>query len=168
MFSKGDVIFHTSAGICQIDDIRQENFTGELRQYYVMHPVNHNGRSVIYVPVDAKKSPIRNVLSEEEINEVIINSINENIEWIDNNNLRKASFNEILHSDNISRIIALISVLHKRKESVINNGKKMPVVDERIMNDAEKKVHEEFSYALDIHEDEVPSYIISQMQMANC
>lgn len=168
MFNKSDVIFHTSAGICQIDDIRQENFTGEDRMYYVMHPVNHNGRSVIYVPTDAKKSPIRSVLSEEEINKVIIDSRNENIEWIDNNNLRKASFNEILHSDNISRIIALISVLHERRENIINNGKKMPIVDERIMNDAEKKVHEEFSYALDINEEEVPTYIINQMQMANC
>ena len=124
MFEKNNVVFHTSAGICQIDDIRNENFTGDERLYYVMHPVNHNGRSVIYVPVDAKKSPIRSVLSEKEINQVIIDSKNEDIEWIDNNNLRKASFNEILHSDNISRIIAMISILHRRKEKIMTNGKK--------------------------------------------
>ena len=163
MFEKNNVVFHTSAGICQIDDIRNENFTGDERLYYVMHPVNHNGRSVIYVPVDAKKSPIRSVLSEKEINQVIIDSKNEDIEWIDNNNLRKASFNEILHSDNISRIIAMIAILHRRKENIMTNGKKMPVVDERIMNDAEKKVHEEFSYVLSIEEEEVPGYIINQM-----
>lgn len=163
MFEKNNVVFHTSAGICQIDDIRNENFTGDERLYYVMHPVNHNGRSVIYVPVDAKKSPIRSVLSEKEINQVIIDSKNEDIEWIDNNNLRKASFNEILHSDNISRIIAMIAILHRRKEKIMTNGKKMPVVDEKIMNDAEKKVHEEFSYVLSIEEEEVPGYIINQM-----
>ena len=163
MFEKNNVVFHTSAGICQIDDIRNENFTGDERLYYVMHPVNHNGRSVIYVPVDAKKSPIRSVLSEKEINQVIIDSKNEDIEWIDNNNLRKASFNEILHSDNISRIIAMIAILHRRKEKIMTNGKKMPVVDERIMNDAEKKVHEEFSYVLSNEEEEVPGYIINQM-----
>lgn len=163
MFEKNNVVFHTSAGICQIDDIRNVNFTGDERLYYVMHPVNHNGRSVIYVPVDAKKSPIRSVLSEKEINQVIIDSKNEDIEWIDNNNLRKASFNEILHSDNISRIIAMIAILHRRKEKIMTNGKKMPVVDERIMNDAEKKVHEEFSYVLSIEEEEVPGYIINQM-----
>ena len=163
MFEKNNVVFHTSAGICQIDDIRNENFTGDERLYYVMHPVNHNGRSVIYVPVDAKKSPIRSVLSEKEINQVIIDSKNEDIEWIDNNNLRKASFNEILHSDNISRIIAMIAILHIRKEKIMTNGKKMPVVDERIMNDAEKKVLEEFSYVLSIEGEEVPGYIINQM-----
>ena len=159
MFAVGDVVLHTSQGVCRVDDIRDEEFSGMNRTYYVLLPMENNGKSTTYVPVDAPKSPIRKLLTEEQIKEVIQVSMNETTDWIDNNNVRKSAYTEILRSDDISRILSLIVCLYKRRESVLSQGKKFPVVDERIMTEAERKIHQEFSYTLSISEKDVPRYI---------
>lgn len=159
MFAVGDVVLHTSQGVCRVDDIRDEKFSGLIRTYYVLLPMGNNGKSTTYVPVDAPKSPIRELLSEEQIREVIHVSMNEKTDWIDNNNVRKSVFTEILRSDDMSKILSLIVCLYNRRETVLSQGKKFPVVDERIMAEAERKIHQEFSYTLSISEKDVPQYI---------
>lgn len=164
MFAVGDVVLHTSQGVCRVEDIRDEKFSGKNRTYYVILPMENNGKSTTYVPVDAPKNPLRKLLTEEQIQEVIRESTKEETEWIDNNNLRKAAFTEILRSDDISRILSLIVCLYKRREKVLSDGKKFPVVDERIMHEAERKVHQEFSYTLAISEKDVPRYIMEHIE----
>ena len=159
MFAVGDVVLHTSQGVCRVDDIRDEKFSGLIRTYYVLLPMGNNGKSTTYVPVDAPKSPIRELLSEEQIREVIHVSMNEKTDWIDNNNVRKSVFTEILRSDDMSKILSLIVCLYNRRATVLSQGKKFPVVDERIMTEAERKIHQEFSYTLSISEKDVPQYI---------
>lgn len=155
---------HPSAGVCNIEDIREEKLTGKKRTYYIMHPVSENNQSTtIYVPVDTDKIRLRKLMDKDEIIDIIRHSAAEEIEWVDNANLRKAAFSEILHSDNVSRIIALIAKLHRRKERVLEAGKKFSAADEKIMHDAEKKIHQEFSHALSIQEAEVPQFILSQL-----
>ena len=53
MFAVGDVVLHTSQGVCRVDDIRDEKFSGMNRTYYVLLPMENNGKSTTYVPVDA-------------------------------------------------------------------------------------------------------------------
>lgn len=155
---------HPSAGVCHIEDIREEKFTEKKRMYYIMHPVSENNRSTtIYVPVDTDKIRLRKLMSKNEIIDIIRHSTAETIEWIDNTNLRKTAYSEILHSDNTSRIIALITTLHAKRDRVLETGKKFPAADERIMHEAEKKIHQEFSQSLSIEEEEVPKFIIAQL-----
>ena len=164
MFQIGSIVMHPSAGVCNIEDIREEKFTEKKRTYYIMHPVSDNSKTTtIYVPVDTDKIRLRKLMDKDEIIALIRNSSAESIEWIDNTNLRKAAYSEILHSDNISRIIALLTTLHTKKANVLETGKKFSAADEKIMHDAEKKIHQEFSQSLSIQEDEVPKFIIAHL-----
>lgn len=164
MYKIKDIVLHSSSGVCQIDDIREETFTEKARTYYVLHPLAEASGSTLYVPIDSPKSPLRMLLTEEEIHRSIAESLKENIIWIDNNNMRKAAFNEILRSDSISQIIALIILLHNRKEELTACGRKFSVTDNRILDEAQKRIHQEFSYALSIKEDDVPHYIFEQVK----
>lgn len=166
MFQIGSIVMHPSAGVCNIEDIREEKLTGQKRTYYIMHPVSDNGSTTIYVPVDTDKVHLRKLMGKDEIIDIIKHSTAEKIEWIDNTNLRKAAYSEILHSDNTSRIIALITVLHTKKERAVTAGKKFSAFDEKIMHDAEKKIHQEFSHALSMDEAEIPKFIITQLSAA--
>lgn len=163
MFEVGNTVMHPSAGVCSIEDIREEKFTDKKRTYYIMHPVSDTHKSTIYVPVDTDKVHLRKLMSKEEIICVIRHSATEEIEWIDNSNLRKAAYLDIVHSDDLSRIIALLTKLHRRKIKLLENGKKFPAADEKIMHDAEKKVFQEFSHSLSIQEECVPEFIMSQL-----
>ena len=164
MFQIGSIVMHPSAGVCNIEDIREEKFTEKKRTYYIMHPVSENNcTTTIYVPVDTDKIHLRKLMGKDEIIDIIKHSTAEKIEWIDNTNLRKTAYSEILHSDNTSRIIALIAVLHRKKESTLEAGKKFSAIDEKIMQEAEKKIHQEFSQSLSMQEDEIPKFIITQL-----
>lgn len=164
MFHIGSIVMHPSAGVCTIEDIREEKLTDKKRTYYIMHPVAENNRqTTIYVPVDTDKVRLRKLMSKDEIITIIQHSTTENIEWIDNTNLRKAAYSEILRSDNTSRIIALITTLHTKRDRVLEAGKKFPAADERLMHEAEKKIHQEFSQSLSIQEEEVPKFITAQL-----
>lgn len=165
MYAVGNIVMHPTAGVCEIDSVREENFTGEAKQYYVMHPVEKPERSTVYVPVDSEKLRLRKLLTKKEIVEVLRASVLEQIDWIDNNNLRKTTYMGILHSGEIHRIVALISRMHRQKEKVTELGKKFPVTDERIMHDAEKRIHQEFSYALNLTEEQIPEFVISHLEV---
>lgn len=163
MFEIGNVVMHPSAGVCNIEDIREEKLTEKKRTYYIMHPISDQNRSTIYVPVDTDKVHLRKLLNEDEIISLIKHSTEEKVEWIDNTNLRKAAYSNIVHSDNISKIIALIAMLHRKRERIVEIGKKFPASDERMLHDAERKIHQEFSHALSIQEEEVPAFILSRL-----
>lgn len=165
MFQIGSNVMHPSAGVCNIEDIREEKLTGQKRTYYIMHPLSdNNSTTTIYVPVDTDKVRLRKLAGKDEIIDIIRHSTTERIEWIDNTNLRKAAYSEILRGGDTSRIIALITVLHIKKERVTEAGKKFSAFDEKILHDAEKKIHQEFSYALSMQENEIPKFIIAQLQ----
>lgn len=166
MYSINDVVLHASSGVCQIDDIREERFSGKPRTYYVMHPLCEDCKLIIYVPVDSEKCPLRDLHSREEILKLIRDSVQMEIDWPDNNNMRKNNFTEILKSDNTSKIIALIECLLQRKVEVEKLGRKFPVIDEKILTDAEKRISQEFSVALKMNGEEVGPFILREKTLA--
>lgn len=163
MFSVGSILMHPSAGVCLLDDIREENFSGESKEYYVMHPVEKPDRSTVYVPVDSEKLRLRQLLNKEQIIEVLKKSVDEEIEWIDNNNVRKTTYSAILHGDDMVKLVALVTRMYKQKEKVEELGKKFPVTDERLLHDAQKRIDQEFAYSLDITMDDISVYITDHL-----
>ena len=165
MFSAGDIVMHISAGICRIQEIREEKFVEKKQPYYVMHPLS-DGNSTLYVPVASGESKLRRPLSEPEILQLLDRAAEEEIPWIENNTLRKSAFTELLHSGDPCKKVALAARLHERKKYLIDHGRKFPVGDERILKEAEKQINGEFSYSLSMEESEVPAYILSHWHRA--
>jgi len=164
MFSVGSILMHPSSGVCILDDIREENFSGEPMTYYVMHPVEKPERSTVYVPVNSQKLRLRELLNKEQIIEVLKKSADENVEWIDNNNVRKTTYSAILHGDDLVKLVAMVTRMYRQKEKVEALGKKFPVTDERLLHDAQKRIDQEFSYALNITMDEISVYIVDHLK----
>lgn len=165
MFELGNAVIHPTAGVCTITDIREEKFTEQKRLYYVLSPIDEAGRSTIYVPVDTEKIHLRKLLTEKEIEAVIEKATQNELEWITNPNLRKQEYAEVLHSGDLSKIIALIACLHRQKLVLQESGKKYPANDERILHEAEKRVYQEFSQTLKIERKEIPQYIMERMEI---
>lgn len=163
MFEIGDLVLHCSKGVCKIEDIREEKFSDLPKVYYIAKPIDKNS-STLYIPIDYKNNTIRPLLDEQEIEEVIQRSKDENIQWIDNSNARKTVFNDILKSDDTAKIIALIICIHEKKKAILANGKKFPTMDDKVLTEAKKKIHQEISVSLSIDENDVPEYILSRIK----
>ena len=112
MFQKDDMVRYGAHGVCKVEDITEKNFNGEAIRYYVLRPI-YNDTSTIYVPIhnQALTQNMRKVLSKEELQSLIQTMPHEESLWIENEEVRKAQYQEILTS-----ICQTITFLRKRKK----------------------------------------------------
>ena len=164
-FNINDDILYLGTGICHIDDIRTENFGTEPKEYFVMHAIN-DPKSVIFVPVDSERltSCMLELLSPDEINELIAKAENHELEWIPDNKQRMTRFSEIIASGNRLDILLVFKSLSLMKKAFEERKKKFYATDDRILIGASKVIVEEFSFVLGIDHNEVIPYILKQIE----
>ena len=107
---------------------------------------------------------MRYVLTKEEIDAKIraIPEVQE--EWMDDERARKEHFKDMVSRADTFELIQLIKMLMEHREKVVARGKKLHVADERMLQEAEKMICDEFSYVLGIPKEDVPSYITNSMK----
>lgn len=165
MYNINDTILYGKHGVCKIENIVTENFTGSSMDYYSLKPA-YSDNTVIYVPIESEKlvSKMKKVLSVEEINDLIHKVKNTVPIWYDNEKVRKEKYNEIISEGNRVKILQLINTLYINKQERESLGKKMYASDEKIMKEAEKLIYEEFAVVLNIKPEEVVPYIIDKIE----
>ena len=52
MHKIGDTVIYGTSGVCVIEDLREEQFAGTPRTYYILRPLAETGKTRIYVPAD--------------------------------------------------------------------------------------------------------------------
>ena len=164
-FNINDDILYLGTGICHIDDIRTEKFGTEPKKYFVMHAVN-DPKSVIFVPVDSERltSCMLELLSPDEINELIESAEEKELEWINDNKQRMSKFSETISSGNRLDILLIFKSLSLMKRELEGQKKKFYATDERLLNAASKVVVEEFSFVLKIDQNDVVPYILDRVK----
>jgi len=163
LYNIGDTVLHPTAGVCKITDIKSENFASlGLKEFYVLSPIYDKGQ-IIHSPVDSEKIQLRKVLDEEEIYTLIHSISRSEPLWTDNDAMRKDIFMKTLKSGKHTKIIQLIIEICEKREEKIKSGKKLHMADERILNEAEKIIHQEFAYALNIEPNAVAQFIMKEL-----
>lgn len=164
MYSKDDIVMYATQGVCKITDITTKEIGGKKIDYYVLKPI-YSETSLLYIPVANEKltSRLRRVLSKEEIIELIKSLNDEESVWIENENLRKEKYKELLSNSDRRGLIAMIKTLYIHKNYLYEQGKKLHVSDERFFKDAEKILYEEFALVLNIKTEEVLPFIKEQL-----
>lgn len=167
--SKGETVVYGGSGVCQIDDIRDISFYHERPQkYYVLKPLFVKQSQTVYVPMNNEKltAKIQPVISREEALE-LIHGINDNdVEWIEDRNLRKDTFNDMVMGGNRKAIINVISVIINKRRDLLAEGKTLNMQDEKILAEAERRMNAEFAVALDLKIEEVEGFIQEESQKA--
>lgn len=64
-------------------------------------------------------------------------------------------------------VASLIRTLYLHKEKQKQNGKKFHITDEQLFERAQKLLHEEIAFLLNIHPNDVPDFIEAQLQSDN-
>lgn len=92
LFKIDDYIMYGMTGVCKVMDITNERFTnGIKKEYYVLSPIYSNN-TVIKIPVDNEKVPMRKLLSKINVLSLINDIPNMDTSWIDNEKLRSEQF----------------------------------------------------------------------------
>ena len=165
MFQVKDMVLYGTNGVCEVVDIDERDCGGRMVEYYILKPI-YASNSTIFVPVNNEKltSKMRYVLTKEEIDAKIraIPEVRE--EWMDDERARKEHFKDMVSRADTFELIQLIKMLIEHREKVVARGKKLHVADERMLQEAEKMICDEFSYVLGIPKEDVPSYITNSMK----
>ena len=164
MYEIESVVMHITNGICKIKDIQEKSFTQNINQkYYVLQPVFETG-TTLFVPIENNPARIRTLLTKEDINGMMQTLANQQDKpWINDDNQRLSHFKTVLKNGNQQEILSMLHTIYLKQIQKKQSGKKLRFTDERVKNAAEKLVQQEFSYVLQIPQEEVPDWICSHI-----
>lgn len=163
MLAVGQTVVYGTQGVCTVKELSMLKLGKTKGEYYVLSPLDDPG-STVYVPTANEKlmSRLHPVLSSDEADALIIEAINEPLEWIVSDNERKAVCDEIVKNGSRKQLMQLIAMLYRRREALKDQKKHFHNVDAQYLKTAERMLHGELAYALGINADEVADYIRSR------
>ena len=163
-YKPGTCISYDTYGICKIERIELMSVVSSMpkREYYVLSVLN-SPASTYYVPCEgeAAEKKLRLPLTKSEIENLLVLSKNENIQWAENRQVRHELFNKILNGGITPSLVALIRCIYERKVDLSNQNNELSSSDEHYFSSAEKLIREEFAFSLGIKGEEVASFISS-------
>ena len=161
-FDIGEYVSYGINGMCNIEDIRPMQLSQcvEKMMYYILRPES-NPKSTIFVPVNNQKlvSKMRDLMTKDEINAMLTRMKDRTLEWEKDIRFRTESFHEILNNGVNQELILMIRCLHRKRQELVQLGKKLPARDSNTLKTAERLVEEEFAHVLHIKCEEVSDYI---------
>lgn len=170
-FQKNDHVVYAKSGVCLISDIKPLFFNGanDKDLYYILTPLSNNNGSVIYIPCNNETlvSKMQNILTAEEIDNLLESTKGKEIEWIDNRNQRATHFHSIASSANREDMLLLINCLYKKHLDKVAKGKKLSTSDENILKNSAHLIEEEFAFSLHLSNDEVKEYIKTKLGLSS-
>lgn len=166
MFSIGDTVVYGTQGVCRIEGTQTKRIRGEYVDYLVLRPV-YDSNSTVFVPKNNEKllSKMREILPADEIYRIIRELPEKDPVWIDDDNIRKAKYQEVIDEGDRSKIMLIIKTLHQHRIKQQEKGRRLHQPDEYILGQAEKLLYNEFALVLDIQPDEVVPFIMKQIEI---
>ena len=164
MLKLKEKVMYGTTGVCIVESVEQKKIGREVKDYYVLKPVSQ-ATSTVFLPADNEKllAKVRNVLTADEVKGIIseISSL-EDI-WVENDAERRLKFNEIISSGDRKVCLVLLRTLHHRQAELSTKGKRLHIADERVLKEAQRLIHDEFSIALDMKSDEIGPFLKTEL-----
>ena len=153
-------------GVCRVEAITRPNTTGpdRNRQFYLLKPLQQDG--VIYTPVDNRKVPIRAVISRETAEALIdlIPSIRAEAYHGPTLQALAQHYQSAVRTHDCRDLLELMMSIYAKRQQAEAQKRRLGLVDERFMKQAEKMLYGEFSVALGIPYEEVQPYIARRLE----
>ena len=166
MYSTGDTVVYGTQGVCRIEGTQTKRIRGEYVEYLVLRPV-YDQNSTVFVPKKNEKlmTKMRDILSAEEIYNIIQELPEKDPIWIEDDNIRKSKYQEMIDEGNRRKIMLIIKTLYRHRIEQEEKGRRLHQADEFILKQAEKLLHDEFALVLEIKPEEVVPFIMKQIDV---
>lgn len=159
MRSVGELVVYGASGVCRIEDIREESFSGSARCYYILHPITEQGNSRIFIPVDNEKlvGDMRDLLQAEELYEMVarVEPFSLTAEWPQDGRMRSKLCRDILASGDREQLIRIV-------KTVFGVRKSPSAAEEAAANRAAIMLYYEFSLSLQLEKADVIPFVLGK------
>lgn len=159
-FKVDDYVTYRKNGVCKIIGVELMSFGGqEKKEYYVLNSV-YDANTKLFVPLHSElENEMRYVLTSEEINKAIKDSLEIEDAWEENIRERTLIFNEIMNSGDKAKMLWLIRNVSSYKAEADKKRKRMKANDLKCLNQAISTVEAEFAYPLGLKRAQVMGYV---------
>ena len=162
MFKIKDYVVYGLNGVCMVEDIEKMMLKNKELEYYILSPIN-NKKMTIKIPVDNKTMSIRELMSKNDVMNLIEFISKKETIQIDDYRKKNQEYKTIIRSGNVIEIIKVINSINLEKDEKASLGKKINKTEDDILISAKKQLYQEMSIVLDININEVEDYIIKNI-----
>jgi CarD family transcriptional regulator len=158
----GELVVYGASGVCRIEAIREEVFSGSVRHYYILQPVATQNNSRIFVPADNEKlvSQIKQILSPNELYALVQEATPfSEPEWAGDGRARSKLCRDILANGDRERLVRMIKTVYQQ-------GRTPTSSEESVCLRAAIMLYQEFSLVLELEKADVIPFVLGQKQFA--
>ncbi len=151
MFKVGERVVYGQNGVMTVRDIREEDFLGDVRKYYVLHAEGDGNSAFTFVPCDNEKltAQMRPLMTEKEATLLVEKAKSApRIEWVEDSRARGNAFKKILEAGDYLDMLRMIYTIEEKLSERKDIGKRSYISDEVIMKKAKKLVFSEIDAVL--------------------
>ena len=167
MYKINEVVCYQNYGICQIIDIKELTvMNNKPRKYYFMRQMfDKCDSTIIKIPVDTQNI-MRRVISKENALLLIESLPTLDPVRVKDVREREALFKSMISSWKMEEWVKVIkSIYMMRNENRKSDKPKiMPIIDMKYFEKAESLFNQEMAYALEMSENEIPTYIENMIE----
>ena len=165
MYQIGQQVIYGIHGVYRIVAKEMKSMGGQKKEYYVLEPVDQPG-AAFYVPTgnQAAVAKMRNLLTREEFDELLLSQKERSSAWVDDENQRKQRYRELIAQNDRGELLAMVTALYEHKRQQQECGRKFHLCDENFLRDATRLLSAEFSLILGISQAEVADYMKQQLE----
>lgn len=147
MYSIGEKVFYGVHGVCIIEDIQEQNFTGQNRSYYTLRSYQNESLQ-LYHPVECENSKLEPVISAETAREILEVFKKPASEWQDRPTSRNYQYREAINSSDHFEIAQMVNTMLRKKFELVRAEKKMPSQDMQNLLKVSPILYEELALSL--------------------
>lgn len=155
MYKINDIVMYKRE-VCRIVGKERSTFSGE--KCYILVPYNSSdGSTRMQVPISNKAGHIRNLITKDEIDELIQET--PSIETLENKSANmKSQYANLLKTDSLTDLVCIIKTSYLRNKARVEAHKKAASVDDEYLQKAEEYLFNELSVVLGMSYDEAKNY----------
>ena len=167
MFQAGDLLVYGTTGVCRVLSIdRRQERVGSTRQerlYYQLKPIYQG--CLIYTPVDNDKVSMRPIISRQEAEDLIseIPTLHPAACRASTTQALTQQYQASLRQHNCRSLVELAMSIHAKRRQAESQNRRLGMVDERYLKQAEQLLFGELAAALEIPYEAVQPYIADRI-----
>lgn len=164
MYQTGDYVLYGIHGVCRVIGTERQLVNRKRTPYLVLEPLSQ-AESRFYLPTEnpTAMAKMKAVLSREELIALLASEEVHQDAWIQEENVRKQYYREVLGSGDRIALMKMVSTLYHYKSAQTAAGRKFHQSDENFLRDAEKLLSSEISHVMDLSREDARDFLRRQL-----
>ena len=161
MFQPGELVVYGATGVCRVESIQQPEPHSALqgKTCYLLKPLYQDG--VIYTPVENAKVPIRPVMTREEADALIGQIPTMQTEACRAPTIQALTqhYQAVIRTHDCRELLGLVISIRAKRRQLSDQNRRLGMVDERFLKQAEQLLYGELAVALRLSPEEVQAAV---------